>query len=82
MINNHIRRSPDSRVRFSRDVNRGYALRSMDTQNLLISHSRTDIFKFSFMNRIVGEWNRLPLDIREASSVADFKMKVTTFLTL
>ena len=71
MINNHIRLSLDSRVRFSRDVNRGYALRSMDSQNPLISHSRTDLFKFS-----------LPLDIREASSVADFKMKVTTFLTL
>ena len=24
------------------------------------------------------EWNRLPLDIREASSVADFKLKVST----
>ena len=60
MINNHIRLTPDSRVRFSRDVDRGYALRSMDTQDLLTSHSRTNLFKFSFMKRIVGEWNLSP----------------------
>ena len=30
VVNNHIRLPLDSRVRFSRDVNRGYALRSMD----------------------------------------------------
>ena len=35
-------------------------------------NSRTNSFKFNFMKRIVGERNSLPLDIREASSVADF----------
>ena len=77
VINNHIRLTLDSRVRFSRDVDRGYALRSMDTPNLLTSLFRTNLFKFSFMKRIVGEWNSLSLDIREASSVADFKSKVS-----
>ena len=28
------------------------------------------------MNRIAGEWNRLPRDIRRSSSVANFKLKV------
>ena len=28
------------------------------------------------MKRLVGEWNPLPLDIREVSSMADFKLKV------
>jgi len=51
----------------------------MDTSNILTSHSKTILFKVSFMKRIVGEWNRLPLDIREASSVADFKLKDSTF---
>ena len=82
VVNNHVRLTLDSRVRFSRGVDRGYALRSMDTPNLLTSLSRTNLFKFSFMKRIVGEWNSLPLDIREASSVEDFKLKVSTFLTL
>ena len=79
VINNHIRRTLDSRVRFSRDVDSGYAMRSMDTTNLLTSHSSKNLFKFSFMKRIVGEWNSVPLDIREASSVVDFKLKVSTF---
>ena len=82
VVNNHVRLTLDSRVRFSRDVDRGYALRSMDTPNLLTSLSRPNLLKFSFMKRIVGEWNSLPLDIREASSVEDFKLKVFTFLTL
>ena len=73
VVNNHVRLTLDSRVRFSRDVDRGYALKSMDTPNLLTSLSRTNLFKFSFMKRTVGGWNSLPLDIREASSVEDFK---------
>ena len=82
VVNNHVRLTLDFRVRFSRDVDRGYALRSMDIPNLLTSLSRTNLFKFSFMKRIVGERNSLPLDIREASSVEDFKLKVSKFLTL
>ena len=82
VVNNHVRLTLDSRVRFSGDFDRGYALRSMDTPNLLTSLSRTNLFKFSFMKRIVGEWNSLPLDIREASSVKDFELKVAKFLTL
>ena len=54
----------------------------MDTPNLLTSLSRINLFKLSFMKRIVGEWNSLPFYIREASSVEDFKLKVSTFLTL
>lgn len=82
MVNNHVRLTLDSRVRFSRDVDRRYVLRGKDTPNLLTSFSRTNLFKFSFMRRIVGEWDSLPLDIRVASYVADFKLKVSTFLTL
>ena len=36
VVNNHVRLTLDSRVRFSRDVDRGYALRSMDTPKLLL----------------------------------------------
>ena len=43
VINNHVRQTLDSRVRLSRDVDRGYALilRGMDTPNLLTSLSGT-----------------------------------------
>ena len=54
----------------------------MDTPNLLTSLSRTNLFKFSFMKRIVEEWNSLPLNIREASSVEEFELKVSKLLTL
>ena len=67
VVNVHVRLTLDSMVRFSRD--------------LLTSLSRTNLFKFSFMKRIIREWNSLPLDIREASSVEDFKSKVSKFLT-
>jgi len=45
-----------------------------------ISYSRTNFFKYSFLNRIVAEWNRPSRDIRGATSVADFKSKVSRFL--
>ena len=70
----------DSRIRFSRDDDRGYVLRSMDTPNLVTCYSRTNLFKFSFLNRIVVEWNRISRDIRGASSVAEFKLKVSRVL--
>ena len=40
-----------------RDVNREYILRSLDTPNLVTCYSRTNFFKYSFMNRIVGPGN-------------------------
>ena len=75
VVNNHVRLTLDSRVRFSRDVDRGYALRSMDTPNLLTSLSRTNLFKFSFMKRIVGKWNSLPLDISEGIICRRFQVE-------
>ena len=66
MVNNHVHMTLESRVQFCRDVDMGYALRTLDTPNLLTSLSRANLFKFSFLKRIVGEWNSIPLDIREA----------------
>ena len=80
VISDHIRLTLDSRVRFSRDDDGGYELRSMDSWNLLTCYSRTTLFKYTFINRVVGEWNRLLHDIMRATSVADFKSKVSRFL--
>ena len=80
VISDHIRLTLDCRVQFSRDDDRGYELRSMDSSNLLTCYSRTTLFKYTFINRVVGEWNRLPHNIMEATSVADFKSKVSRFL--
>ena len=69
LINNHNHLALDhltldSTVCFCRNADRGYTLRRMDTLNLLPCHSRTNLLKFSFINRIVGEWNCLPPDVR------------------
>ena len=40
---------------------------------------RTDIFKFSFFNRIVDLWNNLPVNIRTLDSFCSFKNKVNNF---
>ena len=52
----------------------------MDTRNFYPVIQGHDLLKFSFTNRIVGEWNRLLSDIRQASFVVDFKSKVFKFL--
>ena len=55
VINDHFRVTLDYRIHFFRDVNSGYVLRSMDTPNLVTCYSRANLFKYSFMNRIVGQ---------------------------
>ena len=40
------------------------------------SYCKTDIRKFSFSNRIVENWNKLPKEIKEAPSVNAFKNRI------
>ena len=40
---------------------------------------RTDVFKFSFFNRIVNLWNGLPVAIRTIDRVSLFSKKVNKF---
>ena len=51
VVNNHVHLTLDSRVRFPRDVDLGYSMRSLDTPNLLTSLSWTNSFKFSFWRK-------------------------------
>ena len=46
---------------------------------LLKGRLRTDLFKFSFFNRIVDLWNSLPVTIRTADQLSLFKKKVNEF---
>ena len=52
VVNNLVRLTLDSRVRFSRDVDRGYALRSMDTPNLLRTFARK-FFNIDFFLKLL-----------------------------
>ena len=40
---------------------------------------RTDVFKLSFFNRIVGLWNGLPVAIRTIKQVSLFSKQVNQF---
>ena len=43
---------------------------------LRVRHCKTDIRKFSFSNRIVEKWNKLPKQIKDAPSVNAFKNRM------
>lgn len=42
-------------------------------------HFITDVFKFSFFDRIVNLWNGLPVAIRTIDQVSSFSKKVNQF---
>ena len=46
---------------------------SSDPNNLVISHSRTDIRKNFFSNRVIAKWNELPHNLKNANTVNQFK---------
>ena len=43
---------------------------------LRVRHCKTDTRKFSFSNRIVEKWNKLPKQIKDAPSVNAFKNRM------
>ena len=58
-----------------------HCLRGRDNLTLKKQFARTDVFKFSYFNRIVDLWNSLPNSTRSAMSVSNFKRGVREFLT-
>ena len=57
-----------------------YMLRRKDDCTLKKNYARTNIFKYSYFNRIVDMWNSLPHSVRQAYSVQIFKKSVTDIL--
>ena len=58
-----------------------HSLRGRDNLTLKKQFARTDVFKFSYFNRILDLWNSLPNSTRSATSVSNFKRGVREFLT-
>jgi len=58
-----------------------HSLRGRDNLTLKKQFARTDVFKFSYFNRIVNLWNSLPNSTCSATSVSNFKRGVREFLT-
>ena len=49
------------------------ATRSVTNKLLVSEKCRLDVRKYFFSNRIVPNWNHLPLEIREAGTINGFK---------
>ena len=64
----------------SRFVHRGnasaYRLRNTENE-LVLPQPRTDYLKKSFLCSGAQLWNNLPVDLRQASSLTDFKSKLS-----
>ena len=59
-----------------RDSARAYRLRNTENK-LVLPQPRTDYLKRSFLYSGAQLWNNLPVDLRQASSVTDFKSKLS-----
>ena len=78
-LNGYINIDMSTYVQFYSDTAR-CSLREKDNLTLKKNYARTNTFKFSFFNRIVGMWNSLPFHVRSASSISSFKRGVINFL--
>ena len=58
-----------------------YILRHFDTKSLKKKYARTNILKNNYFYRIVDEWNSLPLEVRSACNVGQFKASVIKSVT-
>ena len=58
------------------DNGRAYRLRNTENK-LVLPQPRTDYFKRSFLYSGAQLWNNLPVDLRQASSLTDFKSKLS-----
>ena len=59
-----------------RDNISSYRLRNTENK-LVLPQPRTDYLKRSFLYSRAHLWNNLPLDLRQASSLTDFKSKLS-----
>ena len=59
-----------------RDNISAYRLRNTENK-LVLPQLRTDYLKRSFLYSRAHLWNDLPLDLRQASSLTDFKSKLS-----
>ena len=70
----------NSYVDFSFADQKSYLSKHFDGLSLKKKYARTNVFKYSYFNRIVDSWNQFPRDIRDETSVTSFKSKVKDFL--
>ena len=72
MMNGFTGVDPDELFSFT-SQRHNLSTRSAANKFLVAEKCHLNIRKYFFSNRIVHKWNSLPLDVREANSVNDFK---------
>ena len=63
-----------------RSINARITRNQADAMNLKRKHSRLEIRKHFFTNRVVDDWNRLPSDIKNSNNVNNFKKKLVMWM--
>ena len=63
----------------NKDLNRDYDLRSNDN-DLALPKPKTNFLKRSFSYSAAKLWNSLPSEVKEASSLYQFKRSISTML--
>ena len=53
-----------------------YRTRNFDPENYRVNYAKQDYLKYSFCNRVVVLWNKLPRDIKTVNSLHTFKSKL------
>ena len=79
VLNGYISIGISTYIQFYTDADR-YHLRGRDELTLKKNFARTTTFESSFFNRIVDMWNALPLNVRQASNISNFKKGARDFL--
>ena len=59
---------------------KSYISKHFDGLSLKKKYARTNVFEYSYFNRIVDSWNQLPRDISDDTRVTSFKSKIKDFL--
>ena len=57
-----------------------YSLRGKDTLTIKKTGCRTNLFKYSYFNRVDDSWNCLPKHIRDAPKVSSIKSMARRFI--
>ena len=78
----NYRLTPLIEVDKAKFINPASEQRTRGTHNFkyFIEHSNKDAHRFSFYPRTIREWNKLPWDVVNASSLSDFKAKLKQYL--
>ena len=76
LMKEHYNIDISDKLLFCKKRNVDYNLRKNDSLDLVSMYSRSISFKYSYLLRIINEWNSLPSGLEESVSISSFEHKV------